>query len=48
MGWILFFSGLFLGGILGVFAICLCVAAGEESRREERRRSQNDQADSRM
>ena len=22
MGWILFFSGLFLGGILGVFAIC--------------------------
>ena len=30
-----FFAGLLLGGILGVFAMCLCVAAGNADRRME-------------
>ncbi len=31
-----FFGGMLLGGILGVFVMCLCVVSGEASRREER------------
>ena len=37
MEWILFFAGMLVGGLVGVFLMCLCVLAGEESRREERR-----------
>ena len=37
MEWILFFAGMLVGGGLGVFLMCLCVLAGEETRREEHR-----------
>ena len=35
MNWLSFGIGLFLGGMLGVFVMCLCVVSGEASRREE-------------
>ncbi len=37
MGWVLFFTGLFLGSLAGVAAMCLCAVSGMESRREEER-----------
>ena len=37
MEWILFFAGMLVGGLVGVFLMCLCVLVGEEARREERR-----------
>ena len=37
MEWILFFAGMLVGGLVGVFLMCLCVLAGEETRREEHR-----------
>ena len=36
MHWLSFIGGLFVGGILGVFLMCLCAVAGEEDRRRER------------
>ena len=30
-----FFIGLFVGGFVGLGAMCLCVVSGDESRREE-------------
>ena len=35
MNWLSFGIGLFLGGMMGVFVMCLCIVSGEESRREE-------------
>ena len=35
MTWVAFFAGLFLGGIVGLFTMCLCVISGDESSREE-------------
>ena len=32
-----FFIGLFVGGFVGLGAMCLCVVSGDESRREELR-----------
>ena len=37
MTWVAFFAGLFLGGMVGLFTMCLCVISGDESRREELR-----------
>jgi len=31
-----FIAGLMIGGMVGVFAMCLCQISGAESRREER------------
>lgn len=36
MHWLWFGGGLLLGGLLGVFVMCLCFVSGEEARREER------------
>ena len=36
MHWLSFVGGLFVGGMLGVFIMCLCAVAGEEDRRRER------------
>ncbi len=38
--WIAFVLGLMIGGVVGVFTMCLCVVSGRESRREERREQQ--------
>ena len=35
MHWWSFFGGLFVGGMLGVFVMCLGAVAGEAERREE-------------
>ena len=35
MNWLSFGIGLMLGGMLGVFVMCLCFVSGEASRREE-------------
>ncbi len=35
MNLLCFGAGLLLGGLLGVFAMCLCAVSGEASRREE-------------
>ena len=35
---LMFFAGLLVGGAIGVFAVCLCVAAGDADRAEERAR----------
>ena len=40
MNWVSFGIGLFLGGMLGVFIMCLCFVSGEESRREEQMEQQ--------
>lgn len=37
MIWAAFFLGLFVGGFIGLGAMCLCVISGDESRREELR-----------
>ena len=37
MEWLLLVAGMLLGSVFGVFIMCLCIVAGEESRREERR-----------
>ena len=37
MGLLWFGVGLLLGGMLGVFVMCLCFVSGEASRREEQR-----------
>ena len=37
MIWAAFFLGLFIGGFVGLGAMCLCVISGDESRREELR-----------
>ncbi len=37
MGWIAFFAGLFLGGMVGVAVMCLLSVSAAESRREEER-----------
>ena len=36
MHWLSFIGGLFVGGMLGVFFMCLFAIAGEEDRRRER------------
>ena len=36
MHWLSFIGGLFVGGMLGVFIMCLCAVAGEEDRGRER------------
>ena len=35
MIWAAFFAGMFMGGLLGLSVMCLCVVSGDESRREE-------------
>ena len=42
MHWLSFIGGIFVGAALGVFAMCLCAVAGEEDRRERRRRQGTD------
>ena len=37
MEWLLLVAGMLLGSVLGVFIMCLCIVAGEESRQAERR-----------
>ena len=37
MIWAAFFVGMFLGGFIGLGAMCLFVVSGDESRREELR-----------
>ena len=37
MNWLFFAIGVFAGGMIGVFVMCLCVVSGQESRREEQR-----------
>ena len=37
MNWLFFGIGVFVGGIIGVTAMCVFFVSGEESRREERR-----------
>lgn len=34
---LMFFLGLFIGGTVGVLAVCLCMAAGSADRAEELR-----------
>jgi hypothetical protein len=34
MHWLSFIGGLFIGGLLGVFVMCLCAVAGEADRTE--------------
>ena len=36
MHWLSFVGGIFVGGMLGVFVMCLCAAAGDADRRTER------------
>ena len=43
MNWLFFGIGLLIGGIVGVFTMCLCVVSGEASRREERMKYDADQ-----
>ena len=36
-----FLAGLFIGGAVGVLAVCLCIAAGDADRAEGLRRREN-------
>ena len=36
MHWLSFIGGLFVGGLLGVFVMCLCAMAGDADRMQER------------
>ena len=40
--WAAFFVGMFVGGFIGLGAMCLCVVSGDESRREELRTEKAD------
>ncbi len=42
MTWAAFFVGMFVGGFIGLGAMCLCVVSGDESRREELRTEKAD------
>ncbi len=43
MIWAAFFVGMFLGGFIGLGAMCLFVVSGDESRREELRAAMADE-----